>query len=260
MGPLRRHAVPLLLVLAAACGNAGPQPDRVLSAAGTPTGDSQVTADPTTTSSTAPPTTVAPATTSTTKRPAPTTTVKAGQPLTTRGPVTPAPPIPGFSPPPPGVEPDGYGGYGGATRTSAYGVTIELTVYPRERYLGEPVQAGAQVSRPENVAITALKLDFGDGHVVEAAPLQGWHCGSTETGSTMAYYTHPASGHYRISAIVEILQCSPLVDIPGFPYPGGVKPTNPWLPTGPAGTVTASMDTIHRPDRRPPPVGPPPGP
>lgn len=261
MGTLRRCAVPLVLLLGAACGDAGPAPDRVLSAAGA-VGEEAPAPVPTT--STTIPTPVAPTTMTTTTRAAPvaTTATTARRTRTTRAPVTATPSIAGYSPapPPPGVLPDGYGGYGGVTSRSAGGVTVELAVYAREQYFGEMTQVGVQVAHPENVAISSVKIDFGNGHVVPSTPLASWTCGSTQDASAGSNYVYPEPGTFRITATATFVTC---MGVPGMligpynPPPTGL--VGPWFPQ-PHEAVSAGMDVLQRPDRPPRPVGPPPGP
>ena len=255
MGAVRRCAVPLVLLLASACGDAGP--DRVLAAAGEVAEEPPA---PTTTTSAPPPRTAAPTTTSTTKPPAPATTATtARRTQTSKVPVTPAPPIAGYSPapPPPGVEPDGYGGYGGVTTVSANGLTLELHVYAREQYFGSTTQVWAQVAHPIGVAVTAITIDFGNGHVVNATPLPRWNCGSPDDAPASANYTYPAAGRFRVTVTASALPCMALPDSPIAWGPAGAGPpgANPQPQT-----VIAGIDVLQRADAPPPPVGPPPGP
>lgn len=257
---LRRCVVPVVLALAAACGG-GQGPDRFLSAAGGAPDEPPFTVVSTTSPATT--STVPFPVTTVTSRPA-TTTTTARRTQTTRAPVTATPPIAGYSPapPPPGVEPDGYGGYGGVTTTSARGVTVRLAVYPREQYFGEIFQVSVLVDRPEGISVTSLKLDFGNGTVVSLAPQSGWYCGTAQAAGDGRGYTFPAPGTFRITATATVVNC--MGGIPGgiwigphFPPPQGL--IGPWFPE-PHAAVSAGMDVLHRPDRPPLPVGPPPGP
>ncbi|MDP1803743.1 MAG: hypothetical protein Q8K72_01115, partial [Acidimicrobiales bacterium] len=200
---VRRYLVACFFLLAAACGgSAGSEADQILAAAGGAEEEAPI-ARPIPTSTTAAPPSTAPATTTTTKRPAPTTTVAPPpRPRTTRVPVTPSPPIAGYSPapPPPGVEPDGYGGYGGVTSVSAGGIAVELHVYAREQYFEQPTQVWVSVAHPVGVAITAITIDYGNGHVVNATPLARWTCGSPDDAPASANYTYPAPGRFRVTA------------------------------------------------------------
>jgi hypothetical protein len=243
MASLRRRALPLVLLVAAGCG--GPGPERVLSAAGTASPE-----PPTTTTSTlAPITTTTPAVTPTTLRRTTTTTTPA-RPATTRVPVTPAPPIAGYSPPPPppGVVADGYGGYGGIATTSAEGAVVDLSLYPREQYFGEPVQVRVEVTTKD---VVSIRIDMGNGTEVDGGG--GGVC-STEphtTGGGAPFYVYPAPGQYRIRAIVTVVPCFAIPGPPGSP-PGAPSPFE-------RHTVEASIGLNQRPDRPPRPVGPPPG-
>lgn len=266
MGPLRRCIVPVVLLLAAACGHTGPSPDRLLSAAGSASDDTaeEIAAS---SSTTAPPTTPAPPVTTTTKRADPVTTAA---PTTvrrthaTRPPVTPTPPIDGYAPapPPPGVQADGYGGYGGITYASAGGVELELSVYPREQHFGERVHIAASTTKPDSVAITSVRIDLGNGHVITGPQGPGWYCGPStyHAGASASGYIYPAPGTYKITATITFVTC---LGVPGMwigphnPPPTGLQ--GPWFPQ-PHQVVTASMDMLQRPDRHKPPVGPAPGP
>lgn len=242
-----------MLLLAAACGNAGPEPDQVLSAAGAAA--EEAPAPPTTTTTVAP-TTVAP--TVTTTRPAPATTATtAKRTQTSKVPVTPAPTIAGYSPapPPPGVEPDGYGGYGGVTTVSANGLTMELHVYAREQYFGSPTQVWVEIAHPLGVAVTAITIDFGNGHVDTATPLARWTCGSADDAPASANYTYPVAGHFRVTATASAVPCMAHPEVPGGWGPAG----GGQYATTPPQTVSAGIDVLQRPDAPPPPVGPPPG-
>ncbi len=152
--------------------------------------------------------------------------------------------------------------YGGVTATTAAGVTVELRVYPREQYLGEMMQVGFKVERPEGISVTSMKLDYGNGHVVTFGPQNNWYCGTAGDAGNSNWYTYPAPGTFRISATVTVVNC--MGGIPGgvwigphFPPPAGL--IGPWFPE-PHQAVTAGMDILQRPDRHPRPVGPPPGP
>lgn len=254
MTALRRYPVALLLLVTAACGGgAGRDADQILAAAGSAGEEAPAPALPLPTTTVAP-TTLAPATT-TTKRPAPTTTALT---RTTRVAVTPSPPIAGYSPapPPPGVEPDGYGGYGGVTTVAAGGISVELHVYAREQYFGEPTQVWVDVAHPLGVAITAITIDFGNGHVVNTTPLPRWGCGSPDDAPASASYTYPAAGRFRVTATASALPCMALPELPGW-GPAGAGP--PGINPSPQ-MVSAGIDVLQRGDRPPAPVGPPPGP
>ena len=177
--------------------------------------------------------------------------------------MTPSPPIAGYAPapPPPGVAADGYGGYGGFTEVSAGPVTLELSVYPREQYFGEMAQVWATVSHPENVAITSLKLDYGNGQVVSGGLANGWYCNTAQNASVGNNgYVYPAPGSFRITATVTFVTC---IGIPGAyigpPQPPPTGLVGPWFPE-PHQSLSAAIPVLQRPDRPPPPVGPPPGP
>ena len=242
MGPRLRYAVVLVLLLAAACGDGSPHPERILTAAGEP-----VTAEAVVTTTT---TTSAPATTtSTTRPPAPTTT--AAPVVRTTAP-RPAPaPAPVAAPPPAaGVEPWGYGGYGGRTSATAHGATAALQVYPRRQYFGEPVQVSVEVTSPS--FITA-KADMGNGTVREVllvAKCSTATAPHTATGGA-GFYVYPAPGQYVIRLLVTVIPCIAIPGPPGSP-PGAPDPFE-------RHTFEVAMAFEQRADRPPPPVGPPPG-
>ena len=208
-----------------------------------------------------------PPVTTTTKRADPVTTAApttVRRTQTTRAPVTPTPPIDGYSPapPPPGVQADGYGGYGGVTYASAGGVELELSVYPREQHFGEHVSIAASTTKPDSVAITSVRIDLGNGHVITGPQGPGWYCGPStyRAGASASGYIYPAPGTYKITATVTFVTC---LGVPGMwigpynPPPTGLQ--GPWFPQ-PHQVVTANMEMLQRPDRHKPPVGPAPGP
>lgn len=248
---MRRHLGAALAIAALATACAGPAPDRVAVAAGSAAEEVPV---PTTTSTTvapAPTTTTKPAVTSTTARP---TAVAAPRPATTRVPVTPAPPIAGYAPPPPppGVEADGYGGYGGVATLTTPDAIVELSVYPREQYFGEFVQVKVAVTTRE---MWSLKVEMGNGVVFDG--LAGGTCSiepRTMYGGAPPFYTYPAPGQYTIKATVTIIPCIAIPGPPGSP-PGAPSP----FPSDRRTLEGVSMGLNQRPDRPPPPVGPPPG-
>jgi len=268
MRRLRRCAVVVpLLLLAAACNDPIPGATKKLTAAEAAPPEEAVAAvtTPSTTTSTSTSTTAVPRTTTTLRAaPAPTevpTTMRSTPPG--RVPVTPAPPIAGYSPapPPPGVDADGYGGYGGVTSASAGGVEVELSVYPREQYFGENVQVGVRVSHPEHMAITSIKVDYGNGHVVTSPPANSWYCNTAQpAGFGSSSYVYPAHGTFRITATATYVPCMGIPGayvLPHVPPPGGsLEPRF----REPHQAVSAGMDLLQRPDRPPRPVGPPPGP
>ena len=251
MGPLRRRAVPFVLVLAAACGNTGPAPDRVLSAAGAASPEAPV---PTTATSAAPTTTKPVVTsTSTTARPAATTVARS-----TSTP-SPAPSAPLSS----GVVPDGYGGKGGVIATTVGGSTLTLWVYPRAQYLGEMMQVAVEVTGKD--AITSLTIDFGNGYVLTSPREYSWDCATQDRKvGNNKWYVYPAPGQYRITATAGVIPCGIHPGPPaGIIGPDGQPLSTDPMPLSAIGTphaVSAGMDVLQRPDRPPAPVGPPPGP
>lgn len=264
MGPLRRRAVPFVLLLAAACGTTGPAPDRVLSATGTASPEAPATVPTTTATTAAAPTTTKPVltSTSTTVRRAATTVARSAP---TRAPAPSTPPIAGYSPapPPPGVVADGYGGYGGVTDTTVGGSTVTLWVYPREQYLGETMQVAAEVTGKD--AIRSLTIDFGNGYVLTSPRQYSWDCATEDRkAGDSKWYVYPAPGQYRITATAVVVPCGIHPGPPaGTIGPDGQPLSTDPMPLSPIGTphtVSAGMDVLQRPDRHLPPVGPSPGP
>jgi hypothetical protein len=169
-----------------------------------------------------------------------------------------------YSPPPPaGVHPDGYGGYGGAATATADGTAVTLQVYPREQYLGERVQVSVRVAG--TTAVRSIVIDLGDGTVVHPPQLQSWGCPSAprETGGGAPAHVYAAPGAYRVTAVVTAVPCTILPGPPGgWTGPDGQPAVGmplPWVPSGPDQTVPAAIDVNQRPQRPPSPVGPPPG-
>lgn len=263
MGRLRLAAAPVVLLLAVACTDPGPVPgsDRVLSAAGTASAEAPASL-PTPTSTT---------TAVTVTAPPPTTKVAVAPPTmvrrtaTTRVPATATPPIAGYSPapPPPGVDADGYGGYGGVTDSTVGGTTVTLWVYSWEQYLGETMQVAAQVSSKD--AIRSLIIDFGNGYVLTSPRQYSWDCATeTRDAGDSKWYVYPAPGQFRITATAVIVPCGIHPGPPaGTIGPDGQPLSTAPMPLSPIGTphsVSAAMDVLQRPDRHLPPVGPSPGP
>lgn len=266
MGRLRLSAAPVVLLLAVACTDPGPVPgsDRVLSAAGTASAEAPPPLPPPTSSTTAVAVAVTVAAPPTTKvAVAPSTTVR--RTATTRAPATATPPIEGYSPapPPPGVDADGYGGYGGVTDTTVGGSTVTLWVYPREQYLGETMQVAAQVSGKD--AIRSLTIDFGNGYVHTSPKQYSWDCATeARNAGDSKWYVYPAPGQFRITATAVVVPCEIYPGPPaGTIGPDGLPLSTAPMPLSPVGvpqTVSAGMDVLQRPDRHLPPVGPSPGP
>jgi hypothetical protein len=261
MGRVRRWVLVMpILLLAGACGDPIPGAQETLAAAEV-TGP-EAALEPSTTSTAAPPQPTTPTThvTTTTQRlPPATTATTARRTQTSKVPVGPIPTIAGYAPapPPPGVEPDGYGGFGGVTSTSAGGITVELSVYAREQYFGSVTQVHVAVAHPLDWAITAITVDYGNGHVVNTTPLPRWYCGSPHDAPASAAYSYPTAGRFRVTATATAQPCMEVVGGPGGWVVIGEGP--PGVPRR-AQTVSAGMDVLQRPDRPPLPVGPAPGP
>lgn len=141
---------------------------------------------------------------------------------------------------------------------------MTLQVYPRQQYLGERVQVSVTVAG--TTAIRSIVIDLGDGTVVHAPQLHSWSCPPSprEAGAGVPAHVYAAPGTYRVSAVVTAVPCSILPGPPGgWTGPDGqpaVGMPTPWVPAGPDRTVSAAIGVHQRPDRPPPPVGPPPGP
>jgi hypothetical protein len=250
-----RAAVPIVLVVAAGCGGP-PAGTRTITAAGASRSDVVAAEQATTTTAITAPTTVkatgaVPGPTTTTRPVSPPTTVRRPTTATTP-PAATTPPVAPYAPgpPPPGVLPDGYGGYGGVTTTSTGGTTVTLHVYAREQYLGEQVQVRAEASTAG--IVTSIRFDFGDGHVVAEAPLPNWYCSTqVRDAPAAANYVYPAPGRYTVAVIVTVAPCTFMPGPPGLAGPG--------VPTGPPVDVRAGIDVLQRADPPPRPVGPSPG-
>ena len=126
--------------------------------------------------------------------------------------------------------------------------TVALSLYPREQYFGEPVQVRVEVTTKE---MASVKIDMGNGTVFDGGG--GGVC-SVEPHSAHGgapFYVYPAPGQYTIRAIVTVIPCIAIPGPPGSPA-GAPSPFE-------RRTVEASIGLNQRPDRPPPPVGPPPG-
>ena len=162
-------------------------------------------------------------------------------------------------PPPPGVQPYGTGGYGGTSTVTGDGTTVTLSVYPREQYMGERVQVGLEVTG--TTAVTAMRIDLGDGTVGPRRDGGSCPTGRRSMGATHVY---SAPGTYHITATVTAVPCQILPGPPGgWTGPDGLPAVgmpSPWIPAGPEQVLSVTIPVMQRPDRPPPPVGPPPGP
>ena len=237
MRHLRLAGALVVAVIATACGGTGSTPDRVAVAAG-----AQVIPEPTTTTTT----TVAPApTTTTTRRPPATTT------STTRPPAPPTTPAP--APRPRGPYPPGVSGTTLSATTTSGSTTLSLRLFPGDQYFGERVQVGMDLSSRD--AVRSVKVDFGNGTVVDATP-SGFNCPGTVRSLNPAApnYTYPAPGRYVVRAIVTEAPCVPF---PATPPPG--FPSEAPDPFSPDRVVEVSLTFEQAADRPPRPVGPPPG-
>lgn len=118
--------------------------------------------------------------------------------------------------------------------------TVTLKAVPEE-YLGEKVYVEVEASSTEY--ISAIHIDFGDGHVTTDA--QTHQASLDPTIHAYAAYAHvyAAAGRYRITITVTVA--------PGFwaftptPLPGQ------WMTTGPEHTVSVTADLLQRPDAAP---------
>lgn len=236
----RRLAFALVLVLAAACAGPGQGDDRVAVAAGSA---AQEVPAPTSTSQPAP----AP-TTSTTQRPAPTTT------STTRAPAPPTTARPAPAPTRPrGPYPPGVSGTTLSATTTAGDTTLTMKLFPADQYFGENIQVRMELATRD--AVRSVKVDFGNGTVVDATPPAFTCPGAVRALNPGApTYTYPAPGRYVVRAIVTSAPCVPF---PATPPPG--FPSEVPDPLHPDRVVEVAITFDQAPDRPPPPVGPPPG-
>jgi len=129
-----------------------------------------------------------------------------------------------------------------ATATGA-GTTVTLRVTPREQYLGEAFRTTVEVAGP--TAIRSVKLDLGNGTLVDADPAPTWNCpaDSRQVLAGPPAHVYPAPGRYTLTALVTVVPC---VFVPG---PNGV--VMPWVASGPEKVVQVRMDLNQRSD--PPP-------
>ncbi len=250
----RRCAVAALVLALSGLTACSDDPSRTLVAAGE---DAEAVGEPipTTTTSTSTPTV-----TSTTK---PTTAV-----TTTDGPSAPpaasvpAPAVRQAAPLPrpapqlePGVEPSGYGDYGGSKTVRSGSTTLTLTLYPIEAYAGMETQVRAEVQFVGGV--TAFRIDFGDGTFVDGYPYPTWLCnGNMEpktTSAADAQHVYAQPGAYTVTAVVTTGDCGPTPTVPGVPVATFPPHIYPRPVSGVAQTTTVSMTAIARPDRVPPP-------
>lgn len=248
---MRRHvgAALVLALLTAACG--GPAPDRVAVAAGSAGEEIPVPAPTSTTVAPAPTTTTNPVVTSTTIRAA-TRTPTTGTRTPTTGPLPTATPA-AVAPRTRGPYPPGVSGTTLSATTTSGDTTLALSFFPADQYFGEIVQVRLELSTRE--AVRSVKVDFGNGTVVDATP-PGFNCpGKVRPLYPGApIYTYPAPGRYVVKAVVTSVPCVPsgATPPPGFP----TEVPDPFS-AGNTVEVTATYD--QAPDRPPPPVGPPPG-
>lgn len=253
MRTTRLAALVVAVVTAVGCSSGSSDGTRTLVAAGSRVGDVQVPAS-STTATVAPTTTLAVA-----------TTVKAASragPSSARS----TPGSTGYAPgpPPAGVTPDGYGGYGGTASVSGAGGAVTLRVYPREQYVRERFQVGVVVAGA--TAVRSIRIDLGDGTVEQSTPLRSWECPTAprEANGSANPHVYANPGTYRISATVTAVPCAISEGPPGgWTLPDGrpaVYMPAPWRPTGAEQILSVSMDVVQRPDYPPRPVGPPPGP
>ena len=244
---MRRHlgAALALALLTAAC--AGPTPDRVAVAAGSAAEQIPV---PSTTTTVVPPapTTTKPVVTSATTPATPTTRTP-----TTRTPTTAHPP-PAAAPRTRGPYPPGVSGTTLSATTTSGDTTLSLSFFPADQFFGERIRVGVELTTRD--AVRSVKVDFGNGTVVDATP-PGFNCPGTVRPLYPggAVYTYPAPGRYVVKAIVTSVPCIPFV---ATPPPG--FPTEAPDPFSPGHTVEVAVTYEQAPDRPPPPVGPPPGP
>jgi len=140
-----------------------------------------------------------------------------------------------------------------SANTTSGDTTLSLSFFPADQYFGEITQVRLELTTRE--AVRSVKVDFGNGHVVDATP-PGLDCpGKVRPLYPGApIYTYPAPGRYVVKAIVTSVPCVP------FPAPGppGV-PTEAPDPFSPGHSVEVAVTYEQAPDRPPRPVGPPPG-
>ena len=139
------------------------------------------------------------------------------------------------APAPPAVLTQRPSGVGTAM---AAGTPVTLRIIPPEQYAGEPFHTAVEVSGP--TAIRSVKLDLGNGAVVDVDPAPAWACPS---GPRLVMAAPPAlryatPGRYTVTAMVTVVPC---VYLPG---PDGV--IMPWVASGPEQVVQARVDVDQR--------------
>ncbi|MDQ6726987.1 MAG: hypothetical protein M3066_12595, partial [Actinomycetota bacterium] len=156
-------------------------------------------------------------------------------PPTTRPAATPAPA------PPAAVVNARPAGTAAATRA---GTTVTLRVLPAEQYRGELFHATVEVTGP--TAIRSVKLDLGNGTIIDADPNPAWGCpnGSRQVLAGLPAHSYATPGRYAVTALVTVVPC---VFVPGQ---AGV--VMPWVASGPETVVQVRMDLTQRPDGAPP--------
>ncbi|MDP1803742.1 MAG: hypothetical protein Q8K72_01110 [Acidimicrobiales bacterium] len=242
MGPLRRCAVPLVLLLAAACGSPHAGPDTTLSAAG---GAAGAEPSPTLTSSTSStavvPATVAPTTTA---RPPATTAAPTTAPARPR-PTAPPAPAPAPTEPPGTVLAVAPETVSPVSTSVTQGSTTAIVRAVREQYLGEKVYVWVEATSAER--ITSIEVDFGDGYVTtDPQPLPSTLLFTKAmSASTTRAHVYPAAGRYRIRVTLTV--------VPGIAAPVLAGPPSElqWNPSGPEHAVTVTTDIQQRPDPAP---------
>lgn len=131
----------------------------------------------------------------------------------------------------------------GTATASGAGTTVTLRVLPTEQYRGELFHATVEVTGP--TAIRSVKLDLGNGAIVDAEPTPAWGCpsGSRQVMAGPPAHSYAAPGRYTVTALVTVVPC---VFVPG--QTGAVMP---WVSSGPEKVVQARMDLTQRADLPP---------
>lgn len=163
-------------------------------------------------------------------------TPAAAAPPTTKVAATPAPPPPAAVV---GARPAGT-----ATATAA-GTTVTLRIAPTEQFRGELFHPSVDITGA--TAVRSVKLDLGNGIIVDSEPAPAWGCpnGPRQVMAGPPAHSYTAAGRYTVTALVTVVPC---VFVPG--QTGAV--VMPWVASGPEKVVQVRMDLTQRADPPPP--------